>query len=97
MALQVDVPAIGGITVADAYVRVSDATVSKGASEWRLSFGVAVYKDATEANSERPQRIPAPDCDRFVCVYDLNSNDNAVAQAYAHLKTLATFTGAVDV
>lgn len=97
MALQVDVPAIGGITVADAYVRVSDATVSKRVDGWVLSFGVAVFKDATEAGQERPQRIPAPDCDRFVCAYDLSSSSNAVAQAYTHLKTLATFTGAVDV
>lgn len=97
MALQVDVPAIGGITVVDAYVRVSDATISKDAAGWRLSFGVAVFKDATEAAKDAPQRIPAPDCDRYQCAYNLNSNDNAVAQAYTHLKTLATFTGAVDV
>ena len=93
MALQVTANVRGGLSISNAYVRVQDISLSKS----RMSFGLEVFKDSTEAGKIIPVPLLCPDLDRESCAYDLASTDNPFKQAYTYLKTLSKFTGASDV
>ena len=110
MALQMNIPLLGGIEHADGYVRVTDVRVSKkdDASDWFMMVDVAVYKDADaravkiitdDAGFEKrilPKLIPSPAVDRFKFAYAV-SDGASPADAYAKLKTLDLFFSAADV
>ena len=100
MGLQVDVVIPGGVTVADAYVRVSDVSYASKEADGKfyVAYNVEAYKDkATYAGGG----IKVPVATNYRCEYDLVSADNAVTQIYNDLKTrsdaMADFTTATDV
>lgn len=81
MALQKTI-VFKGIPV-DAYIRVSDFSGNKNGLTYALSY---------HASSDSPSF----DQTVHACAFDLDG-PNALAQAYAHAKTLPEFAGAVDV
>lgn len=83
MALKKSISTIYGVTVDDAYIRVSDIRIINKAA---LAFNVCAYADISKPAIQEAQ---------VQCVYDLNG-ENPIAQAYAHLKTLPEFSDAAD-
>lgn len=82
MALQKTVN-FRGITVADAYLRIGVATVTKQ----NINYFVSYHKDAeSESFNETSHQAS----------HDLNG-DNAIKQAYLHALSLPEFAGAVEV
>lgn len=73
-----------GIEAVAAYIRTQELSIV-GKDE--IVFRVRVFKDSKAA-------VPFDDFG-VKCAYDL-SGANPIAQAYAHLKTLPNFEGAVD-
>ena len=94
MALQMNIPLPGGIEHANGYVRVTDVRVCKKdeASDWFMMVDVAVYKDADARSVASPERIPAPEVDKFMFAYSVDDAATPAA-AYAKLKTHDTFKG----
>lgn len=81
MALRKNTVIHPGIEVTDAYHRVGNVTVT---GKTRLVFKVYSLKDGSQF------------ADRdYSCGYDINGG-NPISQAYAHLKTLAEFSGSED-
>lgn len=74
-----------GIDIVDAYHRVESVRTS---GKTMCVADVKSYADKSSGLSFHSGS--------FACPYDLNSADNAFKQAYAHLKTLPQFSGAVD-
>ena len=83
MALEKTVTTPHGFMAINAYHRVEGTQVSKD----KMTFSVRSYKD----NSGLPHFGDSS----FNCVYNI-AGDNPIKQAYAHLKTLEEFAGAVD-
>jgi hypothetical protein len=84
MALKQKISTASGIEVDDAYHRVEQVTlVNKSA----ITFSASAYK-----NNEIKVCITN---NFYSCEYDL-AGSNPIAQAYAYLKTLPEFAGAVD-
>jgi len=71
-----------GVSLNDAYHRVWRVECEKTS----MSFGVSIH--ATAANEALTGAT-------YSCAYDLNGA-NPIAQAYAYLKTLPEFAGAMD-
>jgi len=69
-------------TFENAYIRVSNVNVKKGVSQ----ASVATHKEKDGQVLQKKN---------YMFEYDLAGN-NAIAQAYNHLKTLPEFTGAID-
>lgn len=83
MALQKTVKTNFGIEVVNAYHRVENVSL---VTKEKMVFQVRSRMDAEHpVFDERP----------IECLYDING-ENPIAQAYAHLKTLPEFSGAVD-
>ena len=101
MALQVNVPLVGGATQSNGYVRVTNARVCKkdNTNDWFLMVDVTAYKDASERGQESPQALPTKEMDKFKFAYAPNdeTDSNIVALAYTKLKTKSVFSGASDV
>ena len=106
MALKMNIPLPGGIEWADGYVRVTDIRACKKdpqvnrsgdleEQDWFLMVDVACYKDV-DARGEA-SRLQSPHVDKFKFTFDPATDSADPATAYAKLKTLDTFTGAVDV
>ena len=98
MAFKMNIPLPGGVEHADGYVRVTDCRVCKkdDTSDWFMMVDVAAYKDADARGVVRPQRLVAPDVQKFK--FDFAVDDGASpADAYAKLKTLDLFSSATDV
>lgn len=72
-----------GVQIKDAYIKVRNYFGDKTT----LSFEVV-----TQANAESQEYV---DSKGYSCEYDL-TGDNALKQAYKHLKTLPEFEGAKD-
>ena len=94
MAFKMNIPLPGGIEHADGYVRVTDCRVCKKDDEtdWFMMVDVAVYKDADARGAASPQRLSAPDVDRFKFAYSVDDGASP-GDAYAKLKTHDTFKG----
>ena len=94
MALQMNIPLLGGIEHADGYVRVTDVRVSKkdDASDWFMMVDVAVYKDADARGAAKPEQIVTPHVDKFKFSYSVDDGASP-GDAYAKLKTHDTFKG----
>lgn len=71
-----------GISVTDAYCRVSNIDLTKSVMDFKLEMRAL---EASEAFNVL----------EFTCPYDI-AGENPIAQAYVHLKTLPEFAGAVD-
>jgi hypothetical protein len=84
MALKQKISTISGIEINSAYHRVEQITL---VNKSNILFAVNAYKD-----SEIKTYITNKS---YSCKYDLEGK-NPIAQAYAHLKTLPEFSGAVD-
>lgn len=85
MALQMTVTTPHGFSAVNAYHRVENVSIPQ---KNRLQFMLVSYKNASTPMSFESEL--------YHCDHDLNG-DNAVAQAYAYLKTLGQFNGAMDV
>jgi hypothetical protein len=84
MALQLSVETVHGFIANDAYHRVEGVQLI---GKTAIAFRLRSYKQA--------QGLPHFSDQPFECAYDLNG-PNPIAQAYAHLKALPEFAGAVD-
>ena len=84
MALKKTVITPQGFQAQDAYHRVENLTLL---AKDTMSFTVRTYKQATG--------VPAFSEFHYTAQYDIE-NDNPIAQAYKHLKTLPEFAGATD-
>lgn len=84
MALQKTVTTNNGFDATDAYHRVEGVEfINKTTMRFRIrSYKTTEFASFADEGGE--------------CAYDMNG-DNPFVQAYAHLKTLDTFTGASDV
>ena len=93
-----NIPLPGGVEHADGYVRVTDCRVCKkdDTSDWFMMVDVAAYKDADARGVVRPQRLVAPDVQKFKFDYAVDDGASP-ADAYAKLKTLDLFSSATDV
>jgi len=97
MALQIDIPLIGGATHTAGYVRVTDVRACKkdDATTWFLMVDVACY--TTPESRADGLRLQAPTMDKHKFAFDPTADDASVDGAYTALKTLDTYAGAVDV
>lgn len=84
MALKKTTTTHQGFTAEDAYFRVEYVKI---VNKDKIEFNVRGYKD----NSG----LPAFEDHSASCLYDLNGK-NPIAQAYAYVKTLPDFAGAID-
>lgn len=75
-----------GITIPSAYIRVNNFSGNKD----NIAFNVGFYGSADENGQREMFEQKA-----YQCAYVLNG-ENAVKQAYEHLKTLPEFTGALE-
>jgi hypothetical protein len=92
MALQLTHSTDSGITLTDAYHRITDLGFSVASNQMNISLGV--YPNAAAAaEGKRPVELRA----FYWSGFDKASADNAHTQIYAHLKTLPEFIDAVDV
>jgi hypothetical protein len=85
MALKKQFEVSPGLVAADAYIEVTNVSVVKNEPS-----GMTVNVFASAENTEKPIQVR---CYSFE--YRLDGN-NAIAQAYMHLKTLPEFAGAID-
>jgi hypothetical protein len=83
MALKKTASNAQGFTAVDAYHRVENVIL---VGKDRIAFNVRAYKE---------QGLPFFADENYNCAYELNGS-NPIAQAYAHLKSLPEFAGAVD-
>lgn len=83
MAIKKTIGTVHGLQAVDAYHRVESLQL-RGKAE--ILFAVRSYADVNKESFQ----------EKFLsCVYSL-TGENPIAQAYAHLKTLPEFAGAVD-
>ena len=82
MALKKNESTQFGFDVPNAYQRVENMKLKKTSME----FQVCVYSDVTKNAFNHKN---------YACGYNIDGA-NPIAQAYAHLKTLSEFAGAVD-
>lgn len=88
MALQKTIVAASGLTVVNAYIKVTCVTGSKdGASALVETFASKAAADADLARVDHPHQVSVP-IDPAGASWD--------AQAYTHMKTLPEFAGAAD-
>lgn len=83
MALKKSLTTVHGINLADAYIRVEALRL---ATKSTIAFNACIYAD--------PAR-PMVDGRPIECAYNI-AGANPLEQAYAHLKTLPDFAGAMD-
>ena len=90
MAITANMTTPEGIDLRDVYVRVTFVYVKKIESDWKLTYGVLIYKDKDtrdDADKEQSMRIKNNHVDQFIIDYSLDATDNPVKLAYADLKT----------
>ena len=83
MALKKSLTTVHGINLADAYIRVDALRL---ATKSTIAFNVCIYADPAK---------PMVDGRAIECAYNI-AGANPLEQAYAHLKTMPEFAGAVD-
>jgi hypothetical protein len=84
MALKKTIQSNFGIEIPSAYHRVGRIEIFKKSE---MAFIVSAF-----ANDQIDSPVQTK---QYACAYDL-AGQNALAQAYEHLKTLPEFTGAID-
>jgi len=100
MAITANMTTHEGISITDAYVRVTNASVKKMEGNWKLSYGVLIYKDKAtrdDADKEKSMRISNNHVDQFKIDYSLDATDNPFKLAYADLKTNSQLSNIADV
>ena len=100
MAITANMTTHEGIDITDAYVRVTNATVKKTGSDWKLVYGVLIYKDKAtrdDEDKEQSMRIRNRHVDHFKIDYSLDATDNPIKLAYADLKTNSQLSNIADV
>jgi len=100
MAITANMTTHEGISITDAYVRVTNASVKKMEGNWKLSYGVLIYKDKAtrdDADKEQRMRISNRHVDHFKIDYSLDATDNPIKLAYADLKTNSQLSNIADV
>ena len=99
MAITANMTTHEGIAITDAYIRVTNASVKKAESDWKLIYDVLIYKDKDtrdDANKEQSMRISNRHVDHFKIDYDLDATDNPIQLAYADLKTNSQLSNVKD-
>ena len=100
MAITANMTTHDGVALTSAYVRVTSAYVKKMGSDWKLVYGVIIYKDKAtrdDATKEQSMRISNRHVDHFKIAYDITTSTNPVALAYADLKTNSQLSNVADV
>ena len=100
MAITANMTTHDGVALTSAYVRVTSAYVKKMGSDWKLVYGVIIYKDKAtrdDATKEQSMRISNRHVDHFKIAYDITTSTNPVALAYADLKTSSQLSNVADV
>ena len=99
MAITANMTTHEGISITDAYVRVTNASVKKMEGNWKLSYGVLIYKDKAtrdDEDKEQSMRIKNRHVDHFKADYSLDATDNPFKLAYADLKTSSQLSNIKD-
>ena len=100
MAITANMTTHEGISITNAYVRVTNASVKKSESDWKLTYSVLIYKDKDtrdDVSKEQSMRISNNHVDQFQIDYNLDATDNAIKLAYADLKTNSQLSNIDDV
>ena len=100
MAITANMTTHEGMAITDAYIRVTNASVKKSESDWKLTYGVLIYKDKDtrdDEEKEKSMRIRNNHVDHFQVAYNLDATDNIVKLAYADLKTNSQLSNVKDV
>jgi len=100
MAITANMTTHEGLSITDVYVRVTNASVKKSESVWKLTYGVLIYKDKDtrdDEEKERSMRIRNNHVDQFQIDYSLDATDNLIKLAYADLKTNSQLSNIADV
>jgi len=100
MAITANMTTHEGIAITDAYIRVTNASVKKSESDWKLTYGVLIYKDKDtrdDVNKEQSMRIRNNHVDHFQVAYNLDATDNPIKLAYADLKANDQLSNVKDV
>ena len=103
MAITANMTTPEGIDLTDVYVRVTFVYVKKIESDWKLTYGVLIYKDKNTRDdpdgkgTEQSMRISNRNVDRFKIDYSLDATDNPIKLAYANLKTNSELSNVKDV
>ena len=100
MAIQGTVETTGGLTATDAYLRVTQVTVSKvtegdASGKWMLMYGVDCYVNADTRSNDASKRLEVPTANRFKGIGDDEPTD-PMASAYSDLKTQGAVIDATD-
>ena len=93
MAITANMTTPEGIDLTDVYVRVTFVYVKKIESDWKLTYGVLIYKDKDtrdDVDKEQSMRIKNNHVDHYKIDYSLDATDNPIKLAYADLKTEKT-------
>ena len=105
MAITANMTTHDGITLTDAYVRVTSTYVKKmvmdddGNDSWKLVYDVEIYKDKAtrdDETTEQSMRINNRHLQHFKTDYDITTSTNPVALAYADLKTNSELSNIKD-
>ena len=99
MAITANMTTHDGVSLTDAYVRVTSAYVKKMGSDWKLVYDVLIYKDKDtrdDATKEQSMRIKNNHVDHFKIDYSLDASDNPVKLAYADLKANSQLSNVKD-
>ena len=103
MAITANMTTPEGIDLTDVYVRVTFVYVKKIESDWKLTYGVLIYKDKNTRDdpdgkgTEQSMRKSNRNFDRFKIDYSLDATDNPIKLAYANLKTNSELSNVKDV
>jgi len=109
MAITANMTTHDGISLTNAYLRVSSTYIKKlpetdsegnTSKVWKLVYDVLIYKDKAtrdDATKEQSMRIKNLHVDHFKCDYSLDATDNPYKLAYADLKANSELSNVSDV
>ena len=104
MAITANMTTHDGVSLTDAYVRVTSTYVKKmkdgeGNDSWKLVYDVEIYKDKATRDDEAKEqsmRINNNHLQHFKIDYSLDASDNPVKLAYADLKSNSELSNVQD-
>lgn len=105
MALQKQITLNNGVTLTEAYIKISLFEFSNKANDVScVRLEVNVFKDKSARDEGRPEvtkfvhKISNPTFTEYFSLSVLNQeNVNMISQAYNYLKTIAVYSGALDI
>lgn len=105
MALQKQINLNSGVSLTDAYIKISSFEFSNKANDVSyVRLEVNIFKDKSARDDGRPEvtkfvhKIDNPAFTEYFSLSILNQeNVNMISQAYNYLKTMAVYSGALDI